>query len=108
MSVAAVAEIIREGASSPSHGQALPARPVPEREDHFPGGVVHEAPAGLVLAQALCVVALPADCVVDALLAIVAQLVQLNVVLDEGVGEQAKHQQHEWLSRAVQYSAEAP
>lgn len=88
--------------------QALPAGPVLERENHFPRGVVHEAPAGLVLAQALCVVALPSDCVVDALLAFVAQLVQLDVVLDEGVGEQAEHQQHERLRRAVQHGAEAP
>lgn len=104
---AALAEGIKS-AFSPTRCQTSPARPVPEREDHFPRGVVHEVPAGLVLAQALCVVALPADCVVDALLAIVAQLVQLDVVLDEGVGEQAEHQQHERLRRAVQHSAEAP
>lgn len=97
-----------ESTSSPSHRQSSPARPALEREDHLPRGVVHEAPAGLVLGQALCVVALPADGVVDALLAIVAQLVQLDVVLDEGVGEQAEHQQHERLRRAVQHSAEAP
>lgn len=93
---------------SPSPCQTLPAGPVLQREDHLPSGVVHEAPAGLVLAQALGVVALPADGVVEALLAIVAQLVQLDVVLDEGVGEQAEHQQHERLRRAVQHGAEAP
>lgn len=92
----------------PATCQPLPAGPVPEREDHLPRGVVHEVPAGLVLAQALRVVALPADGVVDALLAVVAQLVQLNVVLDEGVGEQAEHQQHERLRRAVQHGADAP
>lgn len=92
---------------SPSLRGILPARPVPERKDHLPRGIVHEVPAGLVLAQSLRVVLLPANCVVDALLAFVAQLVQLNVVLDEGVGEQAEHQQHERLCRAVQHSAEA-
>lgn len=35
------------------------------------------------------------------------QLVELDVVLDEGVGEQAEHQQHEGLGRAVQHRAHA-
>lgn len=50
-----------------------------------------------------CGVVLPLDSVVHALLPVVTQLVELDVVLDEGVSEQAEHQQHEGLGRTVQH-----
>lgn len=82
-----------------------PTRPARQRYEHLPGGV---APVGQVVARRRRrVVPLPLDGVVHALLPAVAQLVQLDVVLDEGVGEQTEHQQHERLGRAVQHRAHA-
>ena len=85
----------------------LPARPVVQRSEHLPRWIVHE-PVRVVLAVRCRVVPLPLDRVVHALLPVVAQLVQLHVVLDEGVGEHTEHQQHERLGRAVQHGAHAP
>lgn len=50
----------------------------------------------------------PLDGVVHTLLPVILELIQLDVVLDEGVREQAKHQQHQGLGRAVQHRTQAP
>lgn len=88
-------------------GVILPTRPVAQRGEHLQRGVVQEAQDRRVQARGSGGVPPPADGVVHALLALVAQLVQLHVVVDEGVGEKAEHQQHEGLGRAVQDRAEA-
>lgn len=59
------------------------------------------------MGQAGRVVLLPLDGVVHTLLPAIPELVQLDVVLDEGVREQAEHQQHQGLGRAVQHRAQA-
>lgn len=90
-------------ASVTSHS---PTRPVLQRCEHLPRRIAHRAPVHRWRGGRR-VVPLPHDGVVHALLPGVSQLVELDVVLDEGVGEQAEHQQHEGLGGAVRHGAHA-
>lgn len=106
-----IPHLISDVEKSPAHAFVTahsPTRPVPQRYKHLPCWIVHDAPARLVQrgVQPRRVVPLPLDSVVHTLLPVVVQLVELDVVLDEGVGEQAEHQQHQRLGRAVQHRAQ--
>lgn len=50
----------------------------------------------------------PLNGVIETVFGWISQLVQLNVIVNECVSQQPKHEQHEWLGSAVYYSTQTP